>query len=87
MLGLRAALAALLVLCGGHALAMNMEVAGDQLILSGEVARGDYNKFLTLINQNAAVKTVILRDSPGGDSRTGYDLGIFTSTALVKPNK
>lgn len=75
MLGLRAALTALLLLCGGQAMAMSMEVADDQIILSGEVARGDYNKFLTLINQNAAVKTVILRDSPGGDSRTGYDIG------------
>lgn len=75
MLGMRVALAALLVLCDGNAMAMSMEVADDQIILSGEVARGDYNKFLTLINQNAAVKTVILRDSPGGDARTGYDIG------------
>lgn len=75
MLGLRVAITALLALCCGNVLAMSMEVAGDQIILSGEVARGDYNKFLTLINQNTAVKTVILRDSPGGDSRTGYDIG------------
>lgn len=72
---LHAAALALLLLAGGDATAMSMEVAGDQIILSGEVARGDYNKFLTLINQNTSVKTVILRDSPGGDSRTGYDIG------------
>lgn len=72
---LHAAALALLLLAGGDATAMSMEVAGDQIILSGEVARGDYNKFLTLINQNTSVKTVILRDSPGGDSRSGYDIG------------
>jgi hypothetical protein len=55
--------------------AMVMEVAGNQLIASGEVARGDFNRFLDLVNRNPAVDTVILRDSPGGDARSGYDIG------------
>ncbi len=64
--------------------AMVMEVAGNQLIASGEVARGDFNRFLDLVNKNPAVDTVILRDSPGGDARSGYDIGYTIRARSLK---
>lgn len=54
---------------------MVMDVSGDQIILSGEVAQGDLFKFNSLLDQNRGITTVILRDSPGGHAPSGYDIG------------
>lgn len=75
MLSRIAAVLLLAMLVTGQAMAMSMEVAGNQIILSGAVAREDFSKFIALLDTNKAVDTVILRDSPGGESRTGYDIG------------
>jgi hypothetical protein len=72
----RIALAALLLsLHAASAVAMVMEVVENQLIMSGEVVRGDYFTMTSLLDRNPQVKTVILRNSIGGDSRSGYDIG------------
>jgi hypothetical protein len=54
--------------------AMEVKVDRDQLILSGPVINGDFAK----VEQGLAsgvVKTVILRNSPGGDIPTGFNVG------------
>lgn len=72
---LGAAAGLMLVLSVPSARAMIMEVVENQAILSGEVVRGDLFRFTTLLDQNRQIDTVILRNSHGGDSRTGYDIG------------
>ncbi|HUB16726.1 MAG TPA: hypothetical protein VMB34_32630 [Acetobacteraceae bacterium] len=55
--------------------AMEIAVWGDQLVLSGPVVDGDFARVQSMLARSPAVTTVILRDSPGGDARTGYQLG------------
>jgi hypothetical protein len=55
--------------------AMEITVAGDQLILSSPVVAGDYDEVAGTIDAKAQIKTVILRNSPSGDAPTGYYLG------------
>jgi hypothetical protein len=53
------------------AFAMDIKVAGDQLILTGRVADGDARKVEHALD-GASITTVILRNSIGGDVDTGY---------------
>lgn len=54
---------------------MDIKVIGDQLILSGPVVAGDADVVESRLASEPQVKTVILRNSPGGDAPTGYRLG------------
>jgi hypothetical protein len=55
--------------------AMEITVAGDQLILSGPVVARDHDEVVSTLAANPQIKMVILRNSPGGDAPTGYQLG------------
>jgi len=55
--------------------AMEITVAGDQLILSGPVVVRDYDEVVSTLAVKPQIKIVILRNSPGGDAPTGYHLG------------
>jgi hypothetical protein len=55
--------------------AMMLKEAGDQLILSGPVLAGDAVKVRQALAGNPGIRTVILRNSPGGDVPTGYEIG------------
>jgi hypothetical protein len=55
--------------------AMQIATSGDQLILSGPVVSGDTAKIADTLTQNTTINTVILRNSPGGDVATGYEVG------------
>jgi hypothetical protein len=57
------------------ACAMEITVAGDQLILSGPVVARDYDEVAGSLALKPQIKIVILRNSPGGDAPTGYHLG------------
>jgi hypothetical protein len=52
--------------------AMNLKLVGDQLILNGPVEPGDDSNIQGALAENPAIRTVILRNSPGGDVRTAY---------------
>jgi hypothetical protein len=71
-----AAVAVIGILCaqphGGFA--MDMQVVGDQLILTGHVVDSDARKIESAL-AGAPISTVILRNSPGGDTATGYKVG------------
>lgn len=55
--------------------AMEITVIGDQLILSGPVVAHDHDAVVGTLAANPQIRTVILRNSPGGDAPTGYQLG------------
>jgi hypothetical protein len=56
--------------------AMHMQVAGDQIILSGAVNPRDDDRLQALLDeQRREVTTIILRDSPGGDAASAYAIG------------
>jgi len=58
------------------AAAMHMQVAGDQIILSGHVNTADDERLTSLLDDNRGkITTIILRDSPGGDAASGYAIG------------
>jgi len=68
--------------CGG-AWAMDLKIAGNQLILSGPVIGGDLGKVEKILDDDRAIGTVILRNSPGGDAPTGYRVGeLFRARGL-----
>ena len=60
------------LLFGAAASAMEMHVAGDQLIASSYISEGDYANFIRTITP--AVKTVVFTNSPGGPRLIGQDL-------------
>jgi hypothetical protein len=63
--------------------AMEIAVAGDQLILSGPVVARDYDEVAGTLAAKPQIKIVILRNSPGGDAPTGYHLGeLFRQKSL-----
>jgi hypothetical protein len=68
-----AALLSLLLVSPGHA--MEITVASDQLILSGPVITDDYDAVESYLSSRPQIKMIILRNSPGGDAPTGYQLG------------
>ena len=55
--------------------AMTLKEVGDQLILSGPVVEGDTKKVREAFARNANIRTVVLRNSPGGHVPTGYEVG------------
>ena len=80
--GACAALLSVLIMSSGHA--MGVRVSGDQLILSGPVIASDYDTVESSLSSQPQVKTIILRNSPGGDAPTGYHLGeLFRQKSLT----
>jgi len=55
--------------------AMSLKQVGDQLFLSGPVEVGDEVKVQDALAENPAIRSVILRNSPGGNVRTAYAIG------------
>ena len=55
--------------------AMTLKVVGDQLILSGAVTGDDRRELLDALRANPGVTTVVLRNSSGGDAKSGYRAG------------
>ena len=55
--------------------AMEVTVAGDELILSGPVLAHDHDEVVSTLAAHPQIRMVILRNSPGGDAPTGYRLG------------
>ena len=75
-LGTAAALAAGLVFAPLPAAAMTMSVDGDQVLLEGAVVREDIGRLAAILRERgAALSTVILRNSPGGNASAGYEIG------------
>jgi hypothetical protein len=68
-------LALTLVVLSVPAMGMDLRVDGDQLILSGPVIGDEFEKVQDALAASPAIKTIILRNSPGGDAPTGYALG------------
>jgi len=54
-------------------MAMDVQVDGSQVILVGTVDGFDYVRFLKAVNEHT--QTVVLRDSPGGDADTSFNVG------------
>lgn len=55
--------------------AMQMQVAGNQLILSGNVVGDEPSLVADILSKNPVLDTVILRNSRGGDAPAGYRVG------------
>ena len=54
---------------------MSLKEVGDQLILTGPVVDGDAAKLQEALADNPTIRTIILRNSPGGGVRAGYAIG------------
>jgi hypothetical protein len=72
-----AALFALIVilLVPTRALAMELKIVGNQLILSGPVAGDEPDKVREALASSPGIKIVILRNSGGGNAPAGYQVG------------
>src|SRR5438105_3394397 len=70
-----AVLIALVVLPPMESVAMELKVAGNQLILSGRVVGDEPGKVKEALANSPDIDTVILRNSPGGDAPAGYRTG------------
>jgi hypothetical protein len=57
------------------AFSMQAKIVDDQLILTGDVVNGDFDKIQGALVKSPNVNTVILRNSHGGDAATGYQVG------------
>jgi hypothetical protein len=55
--------------------AMQMQVGGNQLILSGDVVGDEAGLVADILSKNPAIDTVILRNSRGGNAPAGYRVG------------
>jgi hypothetical protein len=55
--------------------AMMIKEAGDQVILSGPIVDGDGLKVRQALARNASIRTVVVRNSPGGYVPTAYEIG------------
>jgi hypothetical protein len=55
--------------------AMSLRVEGNQLILTGAVVGDEFPKIEAALSSSISIDTVVLRDSPGGDIATGYQVG------------
>ena len=62
-------------LAGGHAAAMEINILGNQVVLSRGVKGNEYSQLKEVLDHNSFIDTVILKDSPGGNSAAGYNVG------------
>jgi len=58
-----------------HAVSMEVIRLGDTLVLSGEIVRRDLDAVQAEFNRTPMITHVVLRNSMGGNSWTGYRLG------------
>jgi hypothetical protein len=78
-----AMLAALLAFHASSLDAMEIKMAGHQIFLSGPVVGDEFDKVQKILAGDPAIDTAILRNSPGGDARTGYRIGeLFRAKGL-----
>src|SRR5260370_5439451 len=59
----------------GQALGMELKIVGKQLILSGRVVGDAPGKVRDALASAPGIETVILRNSPGGNAPSGYQVG------------
>jgi hypothetical protein len=71
----KAGLIALALWSPGQSGAMEVRVAGNQLILSGGVTGDEIAKMRDILPANPQIDTVVLKDSLGGDVWTAFRLG------------
>lgn len=71
----RISVLAMLVLSSIRADAMDVRVAGNQLVLRGRVAGDELARMRDTLPANPQIDTVVLQDSPGGDVWTAMRLG------------
>ncbi|MDB5802220.1 MAG: hypothetical protein JWL63_3159 [Rhodocyclales bacterium] len=57
--------------------AMDMHTCGNQMILSGDVERGDFRLVQRTLAEHPDITVAILRNSRGGDAASGYAVGEF----------
>jgi hypothetical protein len=55
--------------------AMELKVSANTMVLSGEVVARDLDRIKEVFKANPAITHVVLRNSMGGNSWTGYRLG------------
>jgi hypothetical protein len=70
-----------IVLVPTRALAMELKIVGNQLILSGPVVGDEPEKVREALTNSPGIDTVILRNSGGGDAPAGYQVGSAASRA------
>jgi hypothetical protein len=76
-------LALALALPVSAARAMQIQVAGNQLIMSGDVIGTEPAQVADILVKNPSIDTIILRNSRGGDIPAGYNLGeLFRAKGL-----
>jgi hypothetical protein len=72
------------VLTAKPAISMSHQVRGSALILSGEVVYQDLERAKKTLDSNRAITHVVLRNSMGGNSWTGYRMGeLFRERGLT----
>lgn len=54
---------------------MELKVVADQMILSGPVIGDEPRKIREALTRSPRIDTVILRNSPGGNAPSGYEVG------------
>ncbi len=64
--------------------AMTIKIAGDQLILGGSIVDGDAGKVREALAKNFSIKTVVVRNSPGGLVPTAYEIGNLMREKLLR---
>jgi hypothetical protein len=64
-----AAVLVITIVTGLRVSAIRIGVTGDQLILSGPVRGDETEKVMRALDENPAITSVILRNSPGGNAR------------------
>lgn len=57
--------------------AMDVEVRVPYVFLSGPVNGTEYRTLKAALDDNPGITTVVLKNSPGGDAKTGYLVGEF----------
>jgi hypothetical protein len=64
-----------MLMVSAQAQGMELKIIGSQLILSGPVVGDEPGKVRDALAGSPAIETVILRNSPGGNAPSGYQVG------------
>ena len=62
------------LVCSKLSTAMTIKEVGDQLILSGPIVDGDAAKVRQALAKSTSIRTVVVRNSPGGYVPTAYEI-------------
>ena len=65
------------LLWANSAIAMDIEARAPFVILSGSVTGTELRQLKDVIDNNPGITTVVLKNSRGGDARTGYAVGEY----------